>query len=300
MRSFLNFFGLFLLLGFSNFTFAQESTLQVVTKNIEKLIDYEDGFELFIDGEKADVQIESWDKQKVSVKISLSAKHQSRVVAERDLKAMRYDIEVVGKKIHVRNQLFVKEGQIKPESIFKATYVLVIPADCPVDLRNHFGKADIKDLTQAVDVRSEFTEILLNNIQGSIGVETRFGDVDGKKLSGQMDIKSTRSDITLTQLKGSVNINAKYGKIKIDAQRSLVDLNILAEKTDILFLNPATETYSFDLTAYYGEINVPDIMSFDFKEDTNTLNKAELNLPKREGKVSIQTSFGNIVVLRAE
>jgi len=79
-----------------------------------------------------------------------------------------------------------------------------------------------------------------------------------------------------------------------------LDLSILAEKTDILFLNPATETYDFNLTAFYGDISVPDIMNFDFKEQNATLNKAELNLPKQEGKVSIQTSFGNIVVVRVE
>lgn len=278
---------------------AQEDKVQVVTKNIEKTINYEDGFELFIDGEKADVQIDSWDQQKIKVQIALTAKHADREVAERDLESMRYDIEVVGRKIYVRNQLVLKSDQPIPESTFKANYVFTVPADCPIDLRNHFGKAEINDLKRGVAVKSEFTEILLNNIQGSIGVETRFGDVEGKQLSGEMNIESTRSDITLTQLKGRVNINAKYGKIKIDAQRSLVDLNIKAEKTDILFLNPATETYSFDLAAYYGDISVPEFMSFDMKEE-DALNKAELNLPKQEAKVSIQTSFGNIVVLRVE
>ncbi len=278
---------------------AQEDILQVVTKNIEKTINYEEGYQLFIDGEKADVQIESWEKKKISVSIALTAKHADRKIAERDLESMRYDIEVVGKKIYVRNQLVLKSDQPKPESTFKAKYVFTVPADCPIDLRNHFGKAEISDLKRGIAVKSEFTEILLNNIQGSIGVETRFGDVDGKQLSGEMNIESTRSDITLTQLKGRVNINAKYGKIKIDAQRSLVDLNIKAEKTDILFMNPATETYSFDLAAYYGDISVPEMMSFEIKEE-KALNKAELNLPKQEAKVSIQTSFGNIVVLRVE
>ena len=40
-------------------------------------------------------------------------------------------------------------------------------------------------------------------------------------------------------------------------------------------------------------------MSFEMKEE-DALNKAELNLPKQEAKISIQTSFGNIVVLRVE
>ncbi len=289
-----------MLMGLVSVATAQETTLQVVTKSIEKTVDYKDGFHLSIDGEKADVQIETWDNEKVKVIIELIAKNEDRDVAKRDLESMQYNIEVVGKKIFVRNYLATSKNKEKARSIFKAKYVFIIPDDCPVDLRNHFGSANIKDLKKAVDVKSEFCEIQLDNIQGRIGVETRFGDVEGKQLEGEMKIESIRSDITLTQIKGKVDINAKYGKIKIDANQSLLDLNILAEKTDILFLNPATETYDFNLTAFYGNISVPDFMNFEIKEENNALNKAELNLPKQEGTVSIQTSFGNIVVMRVE
>ncbi len=285
---------------FSGALFAQEATLQVVTKSIEKTINYKEGYALSIDGEKADVQIETWDKEQVKIIMELIAKHEQRKIAEQDIEALGYNIELVGKKIYVRNYVKTKSGQSKPESIFKANYVLIIPENCPVDLRNHFGKANIKDVKQAVDVKSEFCEIQLDNIEGRIGIETRFGDVEGKRLGGQMTIESIRSDITLSQIKGPIDIRAKYGKIKIDANNSLLDLNIVAEKTDILFLNPSTGTYDFDLTAYYGNITTPEDMKFDFKETNSTLNKAELNLPRQEGLVSIQTSFGNIVVMRVE
>lgn len=279
---------------------AQETTLQVVTKNIEKKINYKDSYTLSIEGEKADVQIETWDRQEVKVLIKLIAKHEQRKVAENDLEMMGYNVELVGKKIHVRNYLKPGAAKAKPESTLKTEYVLVIPENCPVDLRNHFGSANIKDLKQTLDVKSEFCEIQLDNIEGSIGIETRFGDLEGKRLGGSMKIESVRSDITLSQIKGPIDIKAKYGKIKIDANNSLLDLNIVAEKTDIVFMNPSTGTYDFDLTAYYGNITTPEDMKFQFKETNSTLNKAELNLPKQEGLVSIQTSFGNIVVMRVE
>ncbi len=294
---------LFLSLSFvavASFLVAQESTLQVVTKNIEKTIDYKEGYLLDIDGEKADIQIETWDKEEVKIVIELIAKHENLEVAKNDLELMGYNIEEVGKKIFIRNYISTKRNKAKPQSVFKAMYVLTIPKDCPVDLRNHFGKTNIKDLNQSVDVKSEFNEIKLENIKGRIGIETRFGDVEGKKLGGQMKIESVRSDITLSQIQGPIDIKAKYGKIKIDANHSLLDLNIIAEKTDIVFLNPAKDTYDFNLTAFYGEITTPDNMDFEYKEKSSTLNKAELNLPKREGVVSIQTSFGYISVLRVE
>ncbi len=288
------------LLALSSFALAQQSTLQVVTKNITRTIDFKEGFELSIDGEKADVQIDTWDKEQVKVVIDLIAKNENLDIAKKDLESMQHNIEVVGKKIFVRNYRAVSKGKKKTGSIFKAIYVITIPEDCPVDLRNHFGKANITGLTEGLDVKSEFCEIQLENIKGSIGVETRFGDLEGTELNGPMRIEAVRSDITLTKLTGPVDIRAKYGKIKIDANNSLLDLNIIGEKTDIVFLNAAQDSYSFDLTANYGNVDVPSNMDFSFTEKSSSLYKAELNIPKQEGMVSIQTSFGNIVVMRVE
>lgn len=278
---------------------AQE-TLQVATKKVDKVLAFQEGYELRIEGEKADVKIETWGANKIKVHLELVAKHADLATAKRDLESLKYIIERVGNRVNIRNYLLVDKDQPKPSSNLKAYYVITIPEDCPVDLRNHYGKAEINNLTQQVGVRSEFCQILLTNIQGEVDIETRFGDVTGDKLNGRVHINALRSDLTLTDLRGSFDIKAKYGKIKIDAKQSLIDLRIDAEKSDIIFLNPALATHNFNLTAFYGKITVPQEMEFDFKEDNATVNKAELHLPATEGKVSIQTSFGNIVVARVE
>ena len=290
-------FSVILLLAYS--VKAQE-TLQVVAKKVEKTIDFVEGYSLSIEGEKADVKVESWGNNKVQVKLEVVAKHRDKATAEKDLARVRYIIERVGQKIIVRNYLATDKNNTKPESSLKTQYVITIPENCPVDLRNHFGKADLANLSQQVGVRSEFCEIKLNNVRGEVDIETRFGDVVGTKLEGKVRIDAIRSDITLTRLNGSFDIKAKYGKIKIDANQSLIDLKIDAEKSDIIFLNPALATHNINLTAFYGKITVPDEMRFDFKEKNATVNKAELHLPANEGKISIQTSFGNIVVARVE
>ncbi len=278
----------------------QEQLLQVVTKQIEKTLKYQKGDIIYINGEKADVRIATWDKKQVHVILELVAKHQDKATAEGDLELMSYLIDRAGSKINVSNHLVKNKKDRKASSQLKAYYVITIPKDCPVDLRNHFGKAELVNLRQELDVRSEFCQILLENVKGEVGIETRFGDVTGEKLDGEFRIASVRSDITLTQLSGSFNIKAKYGKIKIDAEHSLIDLNIDAEKSDIILLNPSLATHNFNLTAFYGKITVPEDMQFHFKEQNEMVNKAELNLPSTEKKVSIQTSFGSIVVARME
>ncbi len=290
---------LILLLLFS-FDVQSQEVLEVVTKKIEKTLDFFEDYKLNIEGEKADVLVNTWSESKVKVELELVAKHSDIQIAKKDLEVIKYVIEKRGNIIFIQNTMELAENDEKPRSSLHVHYVITIPEQCPLNLKNHFGNADINDLKKQVIINSEYCKIKLTNIEGDISIETRFGDVVGVGLSGNVNILAARSDITLTRLKGSIDIQAKYGLIKIDADKSLIDLNIVAEKSDIMFLNPATETYSFNLTAYYGKINVPENMEFDFKEKTPKINKAELRLPVNEGQVSIQTSFGNIVIGRVD
>lgn len=277
-----------------------QNTMEVVTKKIEKTLDFYDDYKLNIEGEKADVLVNTWNESKVKVELELISKHSNIDVARKDLEVIKYVIEKRGNIIFIQNSMEFDENGEKPRSSLHAHYVITIPEQCPLNLKNHFGNADINDLKKQVIINSEYCKIKLTNIEGDIEISTRFGDIIGTGLSGTVNILSSRSDITLTRLKGSIDIQAKYGLIKIDADKSLIDLNIVAEKSDIMFLNPATETYSFNLTAYYGKIDVPKNMEFNFKEKTAAVNKAELNLPVNEGQVSIRTSFGNIVIGRVD
>lgn len=286
-----------LLLLFS-FEVQSQEVLEVVTKKIEKTLDFFDDYKLYIEGEKADVLVNTWDKSKVRVELVLVSKHSDIQTARKDIEVIKYVIETRGKIIFIQNSMTIGENDDKPKSSLHAHYVITIPEQCPLNLKNHFGNADINDLKKQVIINSEYCQIKLTNIEGDISIETRFGDVVGVGLVGNINILSIRSDITLTRLKGSIDIHATYGLIKIDADKSLINLNIVAEKSDIMFLNPAVETYSFNLTAHYGEIDVPKYMEFEFKEKSYKINKAELHLPLNEGHVSIRTSFGNIVIGR--
>jgi len=287
------------LLAFNLSAQNQPTTLQVVTKTIEKSLPFLDGYELNIEGEKADVTLQSWEKEYIDVTLELISKHPNRRTAKQDLDNMKYVAERIGRKIYIRNYVAMQKGSEKPSSNLKARYIITIPASCPVNLTNYFGNASIEDLTNEVSVTSEFCQIRLTNIKGEVNVHTRFGDVEGERLSGKVTIISQRSDVSLSDLKGVFEIKAKYGRISIDADESLVDLTISAEKTDIHFVQPTIGAYRYALTAQYGKITVPEFMDFDIIENSD-VQRAIYNPEVKQATVNISTSFGNIVIGRLQ
>jgi hypothetical protein len=75
---------LIILLFFSVDVQAQ-NVLEVVTKKIEKTLDFFNDYKLNIEGEKADVLVNTWNENKVKVELELVAKHSDIDVAKQDL-----------------------------------------------------------------------------------------------------------------------------------------------------------------------------------------------------------------------
>ena len=277
---------------------AQTTTLQVVSKKVEKSWPYVDGAEVSIEGEKAEIKVKTWESEKVRILVEIISKHPNKRTAEKDLDAMVYSAQQHGDNIYFRNYI---NKDTKPESDLSVIYTVTLPEDCPVYLKNHFGLTYVDDLKSNLTINSEFSKIFLNNLKGNIGVTTRFGDLDGRSIDGDVRINSRRSDITLHEIKGNWDINSQYGVIKLFSvpypTAGLLSLNIDAVKSDVYFFDPEPTLYGYNLVAHYGTITAPVDLKFNFLENTKELKKAIFSSQVgRQNAISIKISFGDIII----
>src|SRR5687767_6724567 len=85
---------LLLLLSALYSPFAQaQSKVQVVTKTIERKLDYRKGIQVRITGEKAVINVKGWDRNYIGLTLKLIGKHPERAIAEQELEHLRYVIE---------------------------------------------------------------------------------------------------------------------------------------------------------------------------------------------------------------
>ncbi len=277
---------------------SSQTMLHVVTKTIEKTFPYKNGYELNIEGEKAEIMVRTWNREEVNVLLEIVAKHPDREVAETDIDKMSYSTEQHGNMIYFRNYIEKKTASAKPVSDVKAIYTITLPADCPVYLKNNFGLTQVSDLSRALTINSEFSKISLENIRGKLGVTSRFGDIEGHNIDGDVRLATRRSDITLYDIKGTWNINARYGILKFFTNPSaeLLSLNIEAEKSDVYFFDPQLNYYGYTLTAHYGNITAPRELKFNYLENSDQLKKAIFSSQIGASNISIKISFGDIVI----
>ncbi|MBK7872344.1 MAG: DUF4097 family beta strand repeat protein [Saprospiraceae bacterium] len=272
-------------------------TVQVITKKIEKSFTYRKGYEVNVEGEKAEVIVESWDKDEIKIQLELTARHPDKSIADKDIEAIKYVADRVKNKMYVRNYLSKSEGAAEPQSLLSAKYVIYVPEECPVYLKNYFGTINVSNLFNSVKINSEFSKIGLNNIQGVMNVQTRFGDVLGTNLDGNMKLTSRRSDITLQDIKGRYDLSAQYGIMRIRGTKDLLSLNIDAEKMDVFLDNINPSLFGYNLTAQNGNISFPNNLKFTHLQNTDQVKRIQFKpVTEYYATITISVSFGDIFI----
>ena len=274
---------------------AQE-VVQVVTKIIEKDFSYQDGYEVNVEGQKADIFVETWAKNEIAVRLEISAKHPDLDIAEADLETVNFVAQRIKNKIYLRNYRF--GGDVKTASILTVTYHITLPEDCPVYVKNYFGTANISNLTNRLRIFGEYSQIDIDNVKGILDISTRFGDIVGEKIDGNVTINARRSDVTLYEIAGHYQINSQYGILKLQPTSGLLALNISAEKSEVYLYGDDPEKFGYTLTATHGDISTPQNLRLISLEDTPEVKKIQIQPKSQEvyPTITVSVTFGNVHV----
>lgn len=273
---------------------AQE-VVQVVTKVIEKTFNYQPGYEVNVEGQKAEIFVETWDKQQVGLRLEISAKHPEKAVAEADLETVNFVAERIKNKVYLRNYRF--GGEEQTESVLTVIYHITLPEDCPVYVKNYFGAANISNLTNRLRIFGEYSQIDIDNVKGLLDIRTRFGDIIGEKIDGNVTINARRSDVTLYDIAGNYQINAQYGILKLQPGAGLLGLDIRAEKSEVYLYGDQPNLYGYTLTATHGQVLTPENLRRLALEDTPEVQKVQIKPSGRSDlypTITVSVTFGDV------
>lgn len=277
---------------------AQE-IVQVVTKTVEETYTYRPGYEVAVEGEKAEIFVETWAKNEVSVRLELTAKHRSLETAKAELENLAFVAERVKNKIYLRN--YRKDKSKTAQSQLIIHYYITLPEECPVYVKNHFGIANISNLRNRLRVIGEYSQININNVEGLLDIRTRFGDILGEHIDGNVTINARRSDITLEDIGGSYTINAQYGVLRLAPNMDLTGLQVNADKSEVHLIQSKGLNFGYLLTTSHGDLQVPpDIRTIDL-ESTPEVRRIQIRpTEERYGNITVTVTFGDLYLEQAQ
>ena len=275
---------------------AAQTTLQVATRNIHKTVAWKPGYELIINGEKAEVQVTPIDTAAVLVTAELSAKHPSLDTATSDLEAWQFLVSTAGKKIYIRAYIGLPNGKKVPVSNMKVKITVLAPKSCPVNLANKFGKARLEQLDGPIALTGEFCSFQLVGLSGALDIKSQYGNIDGKQLSGKIAVQSKRADVHLDGIGADCKIQSEYGQIVLGTSQQSGNLNIVGNKSDITLEVSPLDPHNISLHSAYGSVNAPP--EFDTSASSADNPRASLHQAVDAPTITVETTFGKIIVKR--
>lgn len=272
-----------------------QTKLHVITKTVEKSFTASSSTNLRIEGQKASVKVDTWNKNEVKVVLKLISKSPEKEKAEKELAYQRYILEKRRETIYLKNYLTLPNTVSKLGSIQVASYEVTVPRGCKMEVFNQYGDVNISDLFGVINLEVKYGKIRLENLNAAIQVQSYFGDLIMRNIDGQMDVTANHTKINLEDIAGDVRLKSTLGDVFIGNIEDVKTLEITASKADITLENPDYQQFNFSMVSKFGDVLVPPKYEKYFKPKEGD-NKSFVYKPVAKGNlISLRTSFGNIV-----
>jgi hypothetical protein len=280
-----------ILLLYGTGCFAQK-TIQIATKTIEKTISAEKLKRLNVVGEKATIEINTWDKKEISYTIELKAEHPDAKKATADLENVKLITEKIQEGFYFRNY-FTSKDKAKPESDIRIKYVIFAPENLSINIENSFGKIEVEKINGNLRIDADFCKIKLKNIIGKQYYITRFGELNALQLDGVIDINADHTLVSLKNINGSGTIKGVSGEMSLNFGQKAGVFSIETSKTDIDIIQDQWNRFNYQIKAEYTQCQTPQGFNWEGigkfqKGFYNTNTKAKLNFIVNFGSLKIK------------
>ncbi|PSR53433.1 hypothetical protein AHMF7605_07785 [Adhaeribacter arboris] len=288
-------YGFLLLHFFSVGRLLAQSKVQVVTKTVEQSFPYKAGEIIFIQGEKASIQVMGWTSQEVKVVLRLVAKAPTTEVAREALEYQRYILEKKRDAVQVKNYFAVPGGKFPIKALLLAEYEIWVPRESSLKIKNQYGNTTISNKNGETEVDTRYGNITLDQVKGNNIFKNYFGDFTAKNLGGQIRAQFNHTKTSIQGLSGKAEFNTTLGDMSLGDLTGIQSLKIDASKSDISLAATNAQANQYYFTTEFGNITVPESFRTPIKRKPNesaTWQYGAAHLPA----IHVKTTFGKITL----
>ena len=270
-----------------------QTKIQVITKTIAKNIPFTVGKTIKIVGEKAAINIQSWDKDYVSANISLIAKHPNKKTAEEDIRFIDYKVAESAELIEISNFFSQKSGYKEITSNLTAKFEIKVPSSCSLSIVDVYGSVSLININGKINIDLNFAQLNMINIGGDLSIKTYYGDIDAESINSTLKLKSEMAEITFRDLLGTCLFETNYGNLSISPNEKLTSLKIDASRTSVQIVVNNFEAYCFKIETQNGDITVPKILK---KQVVKSLFKEQFYQNNDKPLIQVNGKYSSITL----
>lgn len=199
----------------------------------------------------ADIQLKSWDKEEVNIKI---------IGSESVNDYFKFDFSYVDGSVNLVSEK--KEDWGSWGSIKNYSIKIYVPSKFNIDVKTSGGDIEAKMIKGNIQFYTSGGDLELKSLKGELVVKTSGGDIELKDFEGNSEVKTSGGDIEAKGIDGSIVAKTSGGDIEINAKDGKV---IAGTSGGDIGLKFSGNNLGVELYTSGGSINVQ--LSEDFSAD---------------------------------
>ncbi len=198
----------------SGFSYIQDDVILMDKRRVVKTYDFKKGNTLYVKNITGDINISTWDKEKVEVEITKRGRRDDvEVFIEERTRGLNIEVEYPRNRWNRDNY-----GNWNASIHFD----IKIPPKADLELNSTTGDIVIRSLTGNVDAATTTGDIEIESVTGDVYSKSTTGSLELFEIFGDIEAYSTTGHIEITDSKCS-NIEAKLTTGSIEVETSEVD-----------------------------------------------------------------------------
>ncbi|HMQ78147.1 MAG TPA: hypothetical protein PKE39_07600 [Ignavibacteria bacterium] len=221
----------------------------------EKTISTESGKELITSLVAGGIEISTWDKNEVNVKVYGNDEAEEKIIFTAEQTST--GVKVEGKQ---KDQKNVRNLTIRVE--------IVVPKSYDLKLYSSGGNLSVKDITGKIETNTSGGNIKIDNTAGNLEAYTAGGNVSISISSGDIKVSTSGGKITVDDFNGNVDVSTAGGDIVLEGKNGKIDASTAGGS---IKLDYTGKNMGIDMSTLGGNITASLPGDFDADADIGTL-----------------------------
>ncbi len=221
----------------------------------EKTISTESGKELITSLVAGGIEISTWDKNEVNVKVYGNDEAEEKIIFSAEQTST--GVKVEGKQKDSKN---FRNLTIRVE--------IIVPKNYDLKLYSSGGNLSVKDITGKIETNTSGGNIKINNTSGNLEAYTAGGNVSISISSGDIKVSTSGGKISVDDFNGNLDVSTAGGDIVLTGKNGKIDASTAGGS---IKLDYTGKNMGIDMSTLGGNIIASLPGDFDADADIGTL-----------------------------
>ncbi|MFV0606582.1 MAG: hypothetical protein ACK5NK_12145 [Niabella sp.] len=254
---------------------------------------------VIISNKFGEVKVNSWNRNEVRVDVTIIVAARNEAATQRLLDNINIKTKE-GISVTFTTEIANTNGNTNNAKM-EINYIVYMPDDNPLDIKNEFGNTILPDWKGALSVKESFGSLTTGALTNVKDIKVEFGSLTSTAIHNG-SIKISYSKLKINTVSGAISGKVDFCKgSTLGLSEALKNLDIKASYSDVIFNIPPNLNANFDIELSFGDLKNKSTVTI-----TDNSSKSEYgpNFDKEfSGKIGsgntpviIKSSFGDITL----